>query len=90
MPKQTSPERNYAVESRSQIAIRGGIYQRRYFFFFTLRTTSLIKDLGLIGSRGDCLTGRKGERRWTEQEEKDLARKRGEVNRGLPTTFDSA
>lgn len=70
---------------------RKDIPARRYFFFFTFDgTISLIKDLGLIGNRGDCLIGRNSERWWTEQEEKDRARKRGEMSCGLLTTFDSA
>jgi len=51
------------------------------FFFFSFDSTiSLIKDLGLIGSRGGCPTGRKGEKRWIKQEEKDRhgARRRDE------------
>jgi len=56
-PKQTSPVNDYPVESRSQIATQEGIHQRRFssFFFSFDGTTSLIKDLGLIGScRGGC------------------------------------
>jgi len=84
MRKQTSLMRNYPVESRSQIAIGGEVYHRPFFFIFG--TTSLIKDLGLIGSRGGCPTERKDERSAVDQTrkkkiEKDREREKERRNR---------
>jgi hypothetical protein len=67
--------RNYPVESRSQIAIGGEVYHRPFLFIFD--TTSLIKDLGLIGSRGGCLTERKDERSGGPDKKKKIEKGQG-------------